>query len=914
MSCANRPTEMALSVLWLRRLIDEPGRSLGLAALLLVTVFVVALAPLALAERSSLALRSELAAAPAVERNIVVRERAVGRGRALAELEDMRAAADRLRTALPADVGALIASHSSFVETPLWLVRSGSDLQTVLRLRIHDGALERIRLTSGRLPTDRTTIVADDRPNAQPGQYSVVYEAILPASAAAEMGLAEGDQLPLEAWFGDQTNIGVGLAAVLDIVGTYELSEPADDFWLTDATIGGWQLHMLGTDTFLETAALLAPAVYPALVGNTHGDGMSLAYEYRYFVAPDALSAQRLPQTIGALRRLEGAVPRTGMSEFAIDTRLTSGLLGVLEQHQATWRSAEAVLALVGLAVLIVAGGTLAVAVMVASASRRQTAAMLRVRGARGGQLLGSATVEATLLCLPAGLVGLLLALVIVPSVPVAPAVALAVALTALAAAIVVGTALRSAPAAEFADRRSIRTIGAPSVRRLVLEAAFVVGVLGAAWLLRERGIAAATGGGGGDPLVAVVLALVGIAGGIVAMRLYPIPARVVGVLMARRRDLLPVLAARRATRGGSSAAILLLMVATATVGTFASVALAYLERGAVLASWQQVGADFRISSPTLVLPQALDDNQLPGALAASRLALRSIDTSRGTAWLVVFDPATLVQVVRDTPAELAVPEAMLGPSDSQLPAIGGGLGLRAGDGLQATINQTDFELRLAGTRQTFPGVPAGSPFVAVAADQLRSSAEGSVPPAGMVYVRAPPAAGEPLLAHIAAIAPWLELDDRQALADTALGTPVLLALHALIGGGVLLTAGYAALAVGATLLLVRGAQAAEAAQLRALGLSSRARAWLTLLEYGPAALVGYVLGIGLGLGLFSFVLPALGLTEIIGAPLVLPLVVEPLHLGLLAALMVVILGLGWLLSLLAQRGVGAADLRRGIE
>ncbi len=115
--------------------------------------------------------------------------------------------------------------------------------------------------------------------------------------------------------------------------------------------------------------------------------------------------------------------------------------------------------------------------------------------------------------------------------------------------------------------------------------------------------------------------------------------------------------------------------------------------------------------------------------------------------------------------------------------------------------------------------------------------------------------------------------------------------------------------------MLAGAAQGDEIAHLRALGLTRRGHAWLSLLEYGPAALIGYLLGIVLGMGLFAFLLPALGLAAISGAAVEQPPVIEPGHLAALLTSMILIVAVGWLVGAFAQRDTNPATaIRRGVE
>ncbi|HWH37917.1 MAG TPA: FtsX-like permease family protein [Candidatus Limnocylindrales bacterium] len=908
---------MAMLGLWLLRLRDEGAATLGLVSLVLVTALCVSLGPRLLEQRSDDALRTELAAAPSFERTMIVYEHARALAQPLAEFEDMIAAAGQLEDQLPPEVRRLVESRSALVETPLWEAHAGTGLASVVRLRVQDGIFERIRLTSGRLPSGPPSVAPDDRPIARPDQFAYAYEALLPDSAAREMGVGPGSRLALGAWLNDQLNVGVNLGAALTIVGTYELAEPGADYWINDATVGGWRLHTVGTNDWLETTALLAPDSYRTLTGTARGEKMPLLYQYRFFNDTDRLTATDVRPTIAALRRIEAAVPRTGISPIPSDTRLSSGMLRLLESHQRAWQAAAAVLAVLGLGVLAIATSTLAAVAIVASGGRRHVGALIRARGGSGRQLLAAAGVEALLLCLPPALLGLALAVAFAPRAAGLDGYALAAVVAVLAALIVLAVAARSAPGGQGGTSR-LRSGRRTSARRLVGELSLVVGALGAAWLLRERGINALAGdaAAGPDPLIAAVLALVGLAAGVVALRLYPLPARLAGWLVAQRRDLLPVLAVRRAVRGGSSAAVLLLLVATATVGAFASAALAHIEDGARLTAWHEVGAEYRISSTTGLLPADLEAMRLPGVEMAAAASLRSVGTDRGTAWLVSIEPSQLGIVTAGTPAHIALPGEMLaGGSPDVLPAVVGGLGVRAGETFELTVNQRRLRVRASQVQPSFPGVPVGSAFVALAADQLAGAVPGGVPRPSMVLLRGQPGAAADLRAAVATVAPWLVVVSRAETEAARMGAPVMDALRALIALSAVLALAYAGLAVGAALVLAASAQRDETAHLRAIGLGRRGTAWLSLLEHGPAALAGYLIGAALGLALFAFIVPALGLAAIVGSTVALPVGFETSHLLALLGAVLLILLIGWLIGVVAQRDTNPATaIRRGIE
>ena len=187
--------------------------------------------------------------------------------------------------------------------------------------------------------------------------------------------------------------------------------------------------------------------------------------------------------------------------------------------------------------------------------------------------------------------------------------------------AVVLATVVRVARGTGPVRDTQERVVAGVSARRLMFEALVVAAAIGGALLLRDRGVAAvseATDGSGVDPLIAAVPALVGVAAGILVVRLYPIPLAGVAWLAARGRGLVPMLAARRAREGGAASAVLLVLLATATVGAFAATALDHLDRGAEVAAWQEVGASWRIEQPNGALPIAMDPGALPEVEVAS--------------------------------------------------------------------------------------------------------------------------------------------------------------------------------------------------------------------------------------------------------------------------------------------------------
>ena len=147
----------------------------------------------------------------------------------------------------------------------------------------------------------------------------------------------------------------------------------------------------------------------------------------------------------------------------------------------------------------------------------------------------------------PAALVGLWLATVPVPvrAIGLSPIGALFVALAATAILVLTTWPLArpGAPRSSATTRRS-RRLGP---RRLVFEALLIGLAITGAWLLRERGLTTEAAGGSGRSIRSWPSrpVLVGVAVGLLTIRLYPLPVRAIGWLAARRRDLVAVLGLR---------------------------------------------------------------------------------------------------------------------------------------------------------------------------------------------------------------------------------------------------------------------------------------------------------------------------------------------------------------------------------
>ncbi|MGZ6340403.1 MAG: FtsX-like permease family protein, partial [Candidatus Limnocylindrales bacterium] len=628
---------------------------------------------------------------------------------------------------------------------------------------------------------------------------------------------------------------------------------------------------------------------------------------------------------------------------------LASGLLGLLDAHGDRWASVQAVLAVAAVGAAAVAAAAVALVAVLAASRRRRSVAVWRGRGASRGQVLGSVAAEGLLLTLPSAATAALLAVALVPGggvVITLGAAAVVSFLTTVLLVAVTAPATVGPPHEGGAERETGR---GPGPRRLVLEGVVVLLAITGAALLRERGVrgAGATGQlGGADPFIAAVPALVAVAAGLVAVRLFPVGTRLLAGLARARRDLVPVLALRRLMRGAGSGTILTVLLATAAVGGFSSATLLHLDGAAEAVAWQETGASFRLTSVDRgQLTGTFDPADLPGvqAVAAAYEGPANVAGQGVQVRLLAIDAAAYERVVGGTPADPQLPVALTvsassgpdGSSAAPLPALvsqavadgtagtaggsGGGSPLGVGAGFQLVLpghqSSHSVSFRTVAVRGAFPSLPIGQAFVVIPRAAVLAAMPDLALPATAVYLRAADDAASAMRVVLAHAPPGMVLASRAERTAALTASPMVRTVSDGMALAALLAAAYAALAVTAALALTGAARAVEVAHLRALGLSRRETLGLVVVEHGPTVAFAFVAGAALGLGLFVLLRDGLGLGAVVGSPVSVPLRVEPAHLGIILAAIILIVALGiGLATALERRAPLAASLRRGPE
>ena len=916
--------------------------ALGLGLLILVTATLFGLAPRLVDQVGDDALQGVAANANALSRNIALIEETGYATEPNDPLARVNREGERLLQRMPAGVQALVAEQRVVIDSPRYSVRADTSDPTTIRFRVQPGAEERVRYTAGVAPVARRQlvpvpdeilamlppVVAPD----EPPERVTLLETAIAAEGLRQSGLAVGDTVFLTADGTDPlAGRRAGLVAVR-ITGALEAIDPADPFWFDDRSLNQLTIRSMGGDSrFLDMVGLLPVGSYEGLAGVATHDGVPLRYTWRHVVDPERLSANRLGATITDLRRLEAAFPQTQASNAGPEkAAMRSGLLPLLLSHSARWASASAILTVVSIGPAAVAVAALALVATITARRRRPAIALVRGRGASLGQIVRAVFLEGFVIAVPALGLAILLAVLLIPTGSTRATILAATVVATTAIALLIATALPGTAAAARAARDDDETPRSVGLRRLVLDAAVITGTAVGAYLLRERGVRGTSSAGtleGADPLIAAVPALAGIAAGLAAIRLVPLPLRVLSRVAGRGRGLVPLLALRRAIHGGTTAAVLIVLLAAASIGAFSSSALVHLDRASEAASWHEVGAPYRVNAQVGSLPAALDPAKLPG-VAASATMFRSqvaVGTRNLRVEIVAVELAAYQAIVGGSPVDPLPPAEMLTPEPAGgvIPVlVAQGLtersdGVKLGQPTEIVTEGYHYRILPIATRIGVPTLPTGTLFVLASREQMNAiHPEAPLAPTTL-FLDAPAddAAQAVITDAVHAIAAGATIQNRAVFARTFRESPVTAAIITGIALAALVAALYATLAVTAALALAGAARSTEVAHLRVIGLSRREALGLAVVEHGPTVLLAFIAGVALGLGLFVLLQPGLGLDALVGSRLEVPVTADPRMLGLIfaAVLAIATVGIG-LAAWMQQRGVAVAALRRGVE
>ncbi|MFE9860065.1 FtsX-like permease family protein [Streptomyces sp. NPDC005780] len=638
------------------------------------------------------------------------------------------------------------------------------------------------------------------------------------------------------------------------VTGIVEPLRPEQSYWSVES--------VLRTPAFLHTpdqpplpywhgALLLAPEAAPVL--------LSMGSEAYWRVAPDpagmdSADLPRIRQTIASLE--QGPLLSTLRTEVAPQLEVSTGLDDVLIEFDGIRAAINPVVAVAAFGVGSVAGVVLLMAGGLAASRRHGELSLLRSRGGSVRGIAGRLLAEVAVPVTAGAALGCALALVVVPEGRTLPALlaSAAVALFACAALPLRAAFLHRRPRLH-GDRDDL-VRARPSRRRTVAELTLLVLAVAAVTALRRRG----TSDGDADALISAAPVLVGVIAALLLVRLYPLPLRLAALPVARRRGVVGFLSLARAGRSSATTVLplLALLVALTTVAFGGSV-LSGVADARDRASLAAVGADARIDADQGLPDQLAGTVRKMAGVSDVAPVYREFDLDLRDGRL---DRVTLLAVDPDSYARLAgrtglgsFRAAELRKSSGALPALASPAVAERLRGLTTEIGEADgpFSVRVDMVRTTTPAVTDGD-FLVVDAAGLPGRH-----PASTLLISGPSVAGADMEAAARA-AGSATVKLRTAERDRFTTSPVQSGAERIYAVAAAAGAGYAVLALVLSLLQTSAARTAMLARLRTMGLTRRQGRRLLILENLPQALLAAVGGALVGWAAILLLAPGIDL------------------------------------------------------
>ena len=904
-----RPSRHAASALaggltlFLRRLRLEPMSALTMFVLVAGATFLFAALPRLFNQFADDGLRFAVEHAAAPARQVRVTDTArVPDGRV-----DAHAAASQ--QVLPASLRALIDRQGFVVTSPLFILEAdrratgtSSGTFRFVTLRHQPGVRQHVRLVAGRFPAASTERVqapvsqpvlqnrsAPPIPGLPKTRSVPLVEVALSTATARALRLKLGDRAVFTPELQDPAvqlvPIRDELPLAIHVAGLFVVDRSNDQFWFGDTGLGTPTIRQSQSldENNVFAQALISEAAYKTMLAATRP--LLLNYDSHYVVRPDRVGAQHIGALTADLAQLE--------SEFSgatqLDRQVQVALSPVLAQYRKERSQAETLLSVAAIGLFACALACLGLLAALSYDRRRNETELSRTRGASPHHLLAAQAAESFLISAPAALLGWGLAVLLVDgrgsSLSAWLAFAIVAATVLLPVLAIAGTARRPLGARA---REDVVT-GRPSARRLAVEGLVVVGAGVGVYLLRRRGLGS-NDTGGFDPYLAGVPVLLGLACGILALRLYPLPLAALARVARRGRGLPLHLGLSRAARQPGAASLpLIVLVLALAIATFAAALARTLAAGQDRSSWRAIGADLRVdAAPDATLPTGLAKKlDAIGDVAPAYVQDAGVGRGAQATVLLALDPSAYERLVAGTPAAVKLPKSIgqLPPIPSQVPALVSS-DFPGGGNFQSTLPGESISLLATSTsaKDEFPGVPLGTPFAIVSLAAVKNA--GGVVAPNRIYVRGASAD------EVRKLVPAGEaVHSRAEIVDALSASPLASSIKRGFRATIILAAVFAAVALALMALIAARSRARDLALVRTMGGSQREGILLAAVELAPFVVTALVLGIGLGIAIPYLVEPGLDLAFYTGSgsnPIAVPWLAPVLFAVGVAALAVV--------------------------
>jgi len=702
--------------------------------------------------------------------------------------------------------------------------------------------------------TDEVVMVDGEPPHTRPG--SGVVDVMVAADVASVLQVEAGAEYTAVTEGLDSREIPVR------VTGVFQPRDPLAPVWDLDPLL-------LSTATIPVGAPPTPPlAVRAALVTDEQG-----------------FAALASPQLIGALEPQHGvrirldaervdkawadaapaAVAEAYTDPDLRDWELVTRLPELLDTYARQTVSMHAVLAVVagGAATLLV--GLLVLTVRLVAERRRHELTLLRARGASPARVAGWLIRESAAVAVPAAAAGVVATRLLFPDhspgllSPAGAGPLLATTATAMLVVPVAGIV------ASGTRRRRLPRVVATVLRAAAELSVLLLAVLGVV-LLHQRGLTAA----GVDPYLAAVPVLLAVAAGLLALRLYRPPVRLLAAAAVRARAPVAFLALARAGRAAPATTTgLLVLVAAVSLAGFANAVNAGLDRARDASAMAAVGADLRLAATGLPEAAVHTTAQQPGATAVAAAGRSGVlvDLDRRSrirqVTVVAVDAVSYQRVLDEIGADYRLPLRIVAATPGQRPVpILAAPHISDRGNVAVQIGDDQYPVTVVGDVAGIPGPDAPHRWALVPrqalpdpgpVDELIIAGTNLDPDAILEALAGHTGPGQPAVTSLTQV--------RRALEDTGYHSGLTLLFTA--GAGAAGAAGVLAMAVA--VVVPARSRGRELSLLRTMGLSHRQAPWLLLTELLPASLLAVATGIAVGTSLPLLLGPALGLNEFTG-------------------------------------------------
>ncbi|HEX4396428.1 MAG TPA: FtsX-like permease family protein [Trebonia sp.] len=772
---------------------------------------------------------------------------------------------------------------------------------------------QHVRLVAGRFPA-----------SAGPQLLQVAVT----SATARQFGLHVGSKVQI-------TDAGDTGRLILDVTGIVAPRDPAALFWTANPTIAAPELQDAGSFSPPPTwlgQVIAGPGEIAAVQQDFGIQGLNM--QWTLPLQTGAIGGQQAQPLYDALNQLTTqSVRLTGDVALVGDVLQASstGLQQTTGAFIATADSVDTVLWLLYVSLMLAGLVALLLAARMVVLRRSAELAIRRARGASLWQLAAATAGGAALACVPAAVIAVGLAVLVVPGSRLGPGAPpavtwwppAAVLLVAVGAPAVIAVWLHRLPRRRAQRRRRPR----PAIR-LVAEATACLAAIAGILVFRQQGTQAGTGV---NLYTSAAPALIAIPAVIVVLRVYPLVLR--GLLRgsARRSGATAFLGLARAARSVLTPALpAFALVLVLSVTAFAGMVRDAVARGETAASWQAVGADATIMASTArtpgvqIYPAAVRAaTGVPGVTHAAAVWQASWSTPNNDQITgLVVDPASYAALTAATQGFPQLPGSprllQSGRAGTPVPVLaspqaaaylGHGASTLTSDGPVQPV-----QVRVAGVLPSTPALSGVPAFVIIPRSALHSFAVPPAPvPVNELLLTGASIDRARLAAEVRNMIPEGEVTFRSDILNSLTSAPLQHGTFVLFELAVVVAAGLG-LAVMLLELALGGAEReVTLARLATMGFDERHRTRMVVLEVLPAVIAAAVAAWACAVVLPRVVAPAIDLSAFTGSPTGVALTPDVAAVALPLAGLAVVAAVALAIEIRTGRRRGvAASLRAG--